>query len=413
MSSSHRRAGPEARAWAGVALLLLLALGVVGERARWFARLSGAAGVERAWIWSDDPPRKVEPSAFFVARDVEIDAFTDAARLELLADPEYVVYVNGKRVGSGRAAAANEIDVYPVAPRLRRGWNRIVIELRSPTGSGAVTLRLDDGRGRTVLAADPDWLVYRTLWRGLLAGEPFIEAAKVKLLATSPFGRWSAARLGIARPRFDQVVAGRALAPLAWRRAGERQWREISRVGKEGRRPGGSVEVDFGREVAGYLRLSFDRKSAARGLLRFGTELAESPGWNPDAIVLTSPNRGSWQDAEPRRFRYVELVGLDQLDGVALLPMTDAGYARLATPPAAALLSSIVRPVRLPVVDEIWRRYGMPFRSGAQAPPAPVPAGRELRRDVAARTPAPAPGHSGRRRPATRRARRERARPTP
>lgn len=410
MPSSHRRAGPEARTWAGVALLLLLALGVVGERARWFARLSGAASIERVWIWSDDPPRKVEPSAFFVARDFELASFSDAARLELLGDPEYVVYVNGKRVGSGCAAGATEIDVYPVAPRLRTGWNRVVVELRSPTGSGALTLRLDDGHGRTVLATDRDWLVYRTLWRGLLDGEPFVAAGEVQLLATSPFGRWSAAKAGIPRPRFDQVVVERPVFPKAWRETGDSTWRPMSKLGTRRNRAGRRVEVDFGREVTGYLRLSFDRKNAARGLLRFGAEPDGGLGWNPDAIVLATPNRGSWQDAEPRRFRYLELVGLDRLDDVALLPTTEAGYARLTTPPAAALLGAVVRPVRLPVVDEIWRRYGAPDRSRARGPSEP---GRELRRDVAARTPAPAPGRSGRRRPAAPRARRERARPTP
>lgn len=406
MPGSRRRTGPQARARAAVVLLLLLALGVVAERSRWFARLVGAAGVERAWIWSGDPPRKVEPRAFYATRDFELANVSGSARLEVLGDPEYVVYLNGKRVGSRRTTTADEIDVYQVSPLLRAGTNRIVLELRSSTGSGAATVRLDDGHGNTVLSADGDWLVYGSGWRGLLDGEPFIPTARAVQLATSPFGRWAAAKPGSPRPRFGQVATGRPLAAVAWRRAGETEWRSMAEEPSRKGRMGGRVEIDFGREVTGYLLLLFDRGASVRGLVRFGAELADASGWNPDAVVLTPASRGSWQDAEPRRFRYVELVGLDELTWVGLSEIADSAYARLVSPPPVALLSALVRPVRTPVVDEIWRRYESP----AQGPAGTAP---KLKRDVAARTPAPVPGRSGRRRPATSRVRRALVRPTP
>lgn len=407
MTGPLRRAGSrsEARAWAAVALLLLLAFAVVAERARWFSRLLGAAGVERTWIWSADPPRRVEPRAFFLTREFDLATPPAKARLEVLGDPEYVVYVNGRRVGANAVVGADRTDVYDVAPALHTGPNRIVLELRSPTGSGAATLRLDDEAGRTLVEADPHWRVYDAAWAGLFDGEPYIRAAKAAVIGRSAFGRWSAVRTGEPRPRQDEIAPGGPLAPSGWRRAGEVTWRPMPARSERKGELGGRVEVDFGREVTGYLYLLLDRRVPDRGLVRVGAALAESPGWNPDAIVLTTLGRGLWQDAVPRRFRYAEIVGLDRLAWAGYLPVAEEASVRFANPPVAALWGATVRPVRLPVVDDIWRRYGKP-RGGRRGLPGLRPAG-------AARTPERARARSGRLRPGAPPAPPARGRPTP
>jgi hypothetical protein len=82
-------------------------------------------------------------------------------------------------------------------------------------------------------------------------------------------------------------------------------------------RLGSRIELDFGREVEGYLQLVFDRRAAPRALAGFRLEPATSAEWAPDVIVLAPANRGSWQDATPRRFRYVELIGLEEVSRIS------------------------------------------------------------------------------------------------
>jgi hypothetical protein len=355
-----------------VALLLtgILALAVVAERWRWFAGLLGIAMVDRAWIWSADPPRLVEPRAFYAARDFELASPPAEAELEVLGDPEYIVYLNGTRVGSGRAATEPEFDRYRVAPLLRNGRNRIVLELRSPIGSGAATLRLADGEGRVLVATDADWLVYRSSWRGLLTGDPFFETGRVSLLAHSPFARWADAAPGPVRPLFSEASTGAIEPALAVRTAATESWRPLPPQSARRRRLGGRIEVDFGREVLGYLYLAFNHRAPTRGLLRFGSEPIPSGGWNSDAVVLAPANRGSWQDAIPRRFRYVELIGVEEVTRIDLLQVSEAAFRRLPADSAPTGLFGLeTRPVRLPMIDEIWRKYGLP--SSALSDPAP------------------------------------------
>jgi hypothetical protein len=200
------RAHRSRRRSAGLALLALLALAVVAERARWFPRLLGLAEVEREWIWSPDPPRKVEPRVFFAVRDFELDAKPARATLEVLGDPEYVAYVGGARVGSGRPGADPEVDRYEIAPLLRTGSNRIVLELRSATGSGAATARVVEPGGRVLVRSDGDWAIYGNFWRGMLeanlsssrARPPFWHVRRSRAGRTSLPGR--RARVSTRRP---------------------------------------------------------------------------------------------------------------------------------------------------------------------------------------------------------------------
>lgn len=394
-----------ARWRATAALLLLLGLVVVAERARWFAVLLGIPEVKRSWIWSADPPRKVEPRAFYAARDFDLDSAPNAALLEVLGDPEYVAFVNGARVGSGRPGAEPQLDRFEVASLLRAGTNRIVLELRSPTGSGAATARLVGGDGRTLVETDAAWVVYRSSWRGLLAGEPFFPTGTVSVIGRSPFARWAGAVAGEARPRFDEAVVGQPVPAVAVRNAPDEPWRPLPPDPPRKLHLGRRVELDFGREVVGYLQLGFDRRTPTRGLLRFGAAPTLDPGWDPDVVVLSPASRNAWQDAVPRRFRYVELIGIPEVSRATLFPVSEEAFARLA--PRAetlGLLGARPFPVRLPVVDEIWREYGLPSSAVAAtaAPAAAEPAATVVKPAGGGRTKARAPKRGARRPPAGR-----------
>ena len=88
------------------------------------------------WIWSPGPRDRSAPTAFFVAADFDLDEVPAAAELSALADEEYVLYLNGRRVGSNSYSPGASFDVYEVASLLRPGANRLAAELRSGRGSG-------------------------------------------------------------------------------------------------------------------------------------------------------------------------------------------------------------------------------------------------------------------------------------
>ena len=80
-------------------------------------------------------------------------------------------------------------------------------------------------------------------------------------------------------------------------------------------------------------------------------------------MVTTLHHRGLWQDAVPRRFRYLRVWGLEGVHGAAVLPITGDGYARLAPPAGAArgLLGIAPPPLRAPVEDVVRRQLqGLP-----------------------------------------------------
>jgi hypothetical protein len=161
------------------------------------------------------------------------------------------------------------------------------------------------------------------------------------------------------------------------------------------------VEFDFGREVTGYLTLAVRDAETATGLLRFGSAPSRRSGWAPDEVAIVVPHRGSWQDAVPRTFRYVEVAGLDHILSASLLPLDPTWLDRLVPPRRlTGPLGIEGPPVRLPITDAIWRR----LRESPRLEPV-EPAAAALRPAAAARSPESAPAPAARLRPGTPRAR--------
>lgn len=376
----------------------LLALAVAVERGGWLGMLRGGRP-ERIWIWAPVDLRDVRPRAFLLARDFELGASPAAARLELIGDEEYVLWLNGRRVGSNRYRDGDPLDVYEVGSLLRPGANRVVLELRSATGAGGVTLRLVDAGGRVLAASGPGWRVYPFAWRGLFnAGAPLPAPAAV-VLGRSPFGRWGAPVPGPLRPGFaDTVTAARPRRARRYRLPVESAtWVHLP-AGDQRRAPlGALVEFDFGREVTGYLTLAVRDPGTATGLLHFGSAPSLRSGWAPDAVAITVPHRGSWQDALPRRFRYVEVAGLDRVLSASVLPVDPERLALLLPPRSETGPFGIQGPpVRLPIADAIWRR----LRARPRLEPVePAPAAAKVTPAGSGRNPAPARARAARPRP--------------
>jgi hypothetical protein len=373
-----------ARAKPVLTLLALLVVAVAAERLHWFGRLRALSEPHRAWIWSADPPELVVPRAFFVARDFEVGKLPATARMEVLGDPEYIVYLNNQRIGSDVYRAGQGLDVFEVAPRLRTGTNRVVLELRSAVGSGGATLRIVDGSGHLLVATDSRWHLYGVSWKGLMEGSPFWGEGYAKVLGLSPFGRWGSPRPMAPKPLFDAAVELEAIAggrsvqvPLrdpAWHRLHRRTYR--------GAPLGALVEIDFGAVVSGYLHLDLASRASAPLLLRYSASPVNRRGWIPDEIVLPIDRRGYWQAAVPRSFRFIEIAGAPEVSWAAVMPVHPEAWRALALRgPSPGLLN--IRPpgVPLPVVDGIWKELiDLPLAPPRDARPAHLKRGGAGRR---------------------------------
>src|SRR6188768_621263 len=88
-----------------MSILLVLAVGLLalGTRAvsAIVARLTLPTGGAQ-WIWVERERTDRSPAAFYAVRDFFLDEVPDRARLLALADPEYVLTLNGKRIGAGQ-----------------------------------------------------------------------------------------------------------------------------------------------------------------------------------------------------------------------------------------------------------------------------------------------------------------------
>lgn len=286
-----------------------------------------------------------------MVRDFDLDEAPERAALLVTADEEYVLWLNGGRVGSNRYASGRPLDRFEVSSLLQPAGNRLAVELRSGRGHGGLLAALDLGPGRKPVVTDAGWRVLRRDvpglregWAPIGGGEPAISWGR------PPVGRWGRPARWTDRPVASEVCA--LCEPGgAQRRAG---------------RPPRRVSFDFGREVTGYLVLERSAETAAGhgpgvGLFTAGT-LPEAPLASPDvaAPVVAMPGSRVWSDVTPRRFRWVVVTGLDGLERARVLPVADGALAALPEPvPGEAGAPSVfgldVPRERTEVADEVRR----------------------------------------------------------
>ncbi len=378
LSSSSRRA---LAVFAVFAACLALALGARALRSRRnAARLPTG---DAAWIWAP-LGRTVEPLAFYAARDFDLAAVPARARLLAAADEEYVLYLNGRRVGSGGAGSAGAgerpgLDAYEVAPLLVPGANRLAVELRSGRGAGGFLARLADGSGKTLAETDGSWRIVRRYRPGLvrgwvpLDGPAATEREAAAVWSRPPAGRWGAPGPLDLRPLFAGGEPVRALAPAV----------QVSLRGPGVRR------VDLGREVDGYLVLEVaPRPRRQLALLHLDPGLVDpgalgsravDPGARGSRVLdpsaadrsapplpcVVAPGAPLWTDVRPRRLRAFTVEGDLDVVGARVYPApapapAPAGPAPLllaGAPPARlrGLLGLAAPSLATPVEDEVRR----------------------------------------------------------
>ena len=119
------------------------------------------------WIWYSSRVPKAMPVRFYAVREFAVAAAPARASARVFVDREHVLFVNGQRAGGGVQRPGDALAAYEVAPLLRTGVNRIVIEASSPTGIGGILFALAfDGQA---LVSDGRWRVDRDA--GALTGQ--------------------------------------------------------------------------------------------------------------------------------------------------------------------------------------------------------------------------------------------------
>lgn len=321
---------------------------------------------EAQWIWKARDRKDHYPTAFYAIRDFDLETPPARARLLITADEEYVVTLNGKRIGAGAylsrnapGSAGSTLDAYEVGPLLRQGGNRLLVELRSGRGAGGLLATLHgEATGKRLVITDEKWRIFPRHELGLVRGwlpigrgdEDDGEAAFC--WGYPPIARWGRPRAGKPEPLLaaGPLLPAASAHPLNLGSAFGRGARETRRP------PGWPVLYDWGREVEGRLALDLPAaKQPGAALLFVGNEPPDPLRTPPTAAVLIMPGRHDWLDALPRRFRYALVLGLVRPATAAVLPAP----ARRVPPrdPAEMRVYGIEGPpLRTPVEDEVWRK---------------------------------------------------------
>jgi len=347
------------------ATLAVFGLAGVELRHRSLAIGPGADADAPTWIWRDHDLRHVQAAGFYAVKEIDLVEPPAEAEIRILGDAEYVLTLNGARIGSNRYRAGAALDSYRVKGGLKEGRNRLVVELRSPSGAGGFWFELRAG-GQQLVRSDGSWTIYETRWDGLLGERPMPPGRRPRLLGRSPLGRWGNPPAGPERPTFaDVLVEVKPLTAQLFRLSGpDRPWQTVVGHGRRSASFGPLVEFDFGVERTGYLWLAYreaaNRKSAAPAsavLVAFGEQPIGAPPWAADALFQPIPGAGGYQDSTMRKFRYVAVAGLPGIFRAKVLPTTDAGWQALAPGGPTGVGVFGVRPPRssAPVEHEVWR----------------------------------------------------------
>ena len=339
------------------------------------ARLTVPTGAAQ-WIWESRHRLDLSPAAFYAAHDFDLDAVPSRARLLVTGDEEYILYLNGRRVGAGAWRAGEQLDSYEVGPLLQPGTNRLLAEVRSGRGAGGVLLSLEDGNGRQLAWTNDGWRLFRSHHPGLvrgwlpLTGDGSPESEAAFSWGFPPVGSWRSAPLGPPRPLFFEMTAGRpipaatATEMTAYRRSKRSQQREKGADKGEStvKNPPRRL-FDWGREVKGYVSLDVPASTRLQtGLLYTSSAAPPDPRRDPVTVVLVLPGKRGWTSALPGRFRYALFVGLEHPQAARVQPLTPAADPKAfpsllpdgGTLEAPGVFGIDPPELRSPIENEIW-----------------------------------------------------------
>lgn len=359
---------PTRSTWLRISLLLVLAVLLLAAGSRIVSAVVERVTVPTSgaeWIWVERSRTDRSPAAFYAVRDFFLDEAPGRAKILILADPEYVLTLNGRRIGSGQYQPGGpaRLDVYEVGDLLVAGGNRLLVELRSDRGAGGLLAALQDGQGRTLVRTDGDWRIvgrhHFGLVRGLIPVGPDDDLQSLPAFSwgAPPTGRWGRPEVGPVLPRLADLVQG---APIAAKRLPSQPIPALTATTARY-----VALFDWGQEVTGYLTLQMPAGEGLRKALLFTGDQPPDPLRDrPAGSVLAMNGRRSWTDAQARRFRYALVIG-DRPASARVLPVEPKRSAGRIVDPADTTAGGGRKiegvfgleppPLRTPVQDEIWR----------------------------------------------------------
>ena len=339
-------------------MLVVLATLALALVARVLPALGARLSTTRAaqWIWESRDRRDLSPAAFYAVRDFDLETVPEKARVLVTADEEYILTLNGRRIGAGSWEQGAPLDVYEVGPLLQPGPNRLLAEVRSGRGTGGFLLSLDDGDGRQLVGTDERWTLIHQHHPGLVRGwlplgrkkpedPPNIPDSQPAFCwGLPPTGAWGRPEPGAPRPLLFDLVSGSSIPAATANPAGSKE---------------GPPEhlFDWGRNVAGYLTIAVPAAPEMRAGLLYTGETPPDPSRDrPTAPVLVMPRQREWRAARPGQFRYALVVGLADPREASVQPVDPAVLPRLL-PQAKnpkGVFGITPPPLRTPVEDKVW-----------------------------------------------------------
>ena len=269
-------------------------------------------------IWARHPMSANEPVAFFAARDVTLPPQRVYARLKVLGDPEYTLYVNGREIAGRLVGEDRALDYYELSEVMQTGRNRIVIAVRAPKGVGALLAALDLApETQNWAVTDAQWKIYRKWDPLILQYDVAGNWETPMIVGAPPIGRWNF--LEIAKREHEAPPASVLQAKESFEMIGLlptiRTQAGISVAGSERAR---ARTFDFGF-TKGHVRATQDRPRAFSRLVqvRFANDRSELGllELNPRPIVF-APGESEVTTPEEHSFRYVVAFAPDVRVGV-------------------------------------------------------------------------------------------------
>src|SRR5437899_2458838 len=97
---------------------------------------AGAIGSEAQWIWAPEHAKEAVPTgeACHFRKSLTIRA-PEGGQIALMADDQYELFVNGRRVGAGEAT--KKMAEFDVSRHLVRGANVIAVKAQNTSGNTA------------------------------------------------------------------------------------------------------------------------------------------------------------------------------------------------------------------------------------------------------------------------------------
>lgn len=266
------------------------------------------------WIWAQHRMSRNQPVVFYAIRDFDLPSQRLFTHVKIAADPEYTLYVNGRKVGGRRVGDERRLDVYDVSDLARDRANRIVVAVRSVNGVGGLLAAVDIAPDHeNYVVTDGEWKIVRRWDDSLpLRDVPGLQASAPMIVGHPPIGRWNyLTRTGTPVAETDgEVTVPESAVSFKGQLPAIRVEGGIAVQGADTVR---ATAFDFGRSgVTGRVRLRLEEQTSVPPVVyvRLANSIEETRlvDWQFKSFAFGA-GETTITDPEEDGFRYVVVYG--------------------------------------------------------------------------------------------------------